>query len=322
MQARETLAHADGTASGDIRVTPLSPALAAEIEAGDLREISDRQFSAIRQAWLRHHVVRFRGQSFANADIVAFGRRFGDFQPNKHETIPVARRATDGPDPGIVMAAPDPAYPQVSFVSNLVENNKALGMLGDGELVWHTDQSSFEITPSATILHAVEAPSGQGLTEFLNVQLACETLPAALRKRIEGLQLKHDDTYDSGGFRRPGYQPVTDVRVSPGAVHPLVCTHPETGREVLFLGRRPNAYLVGLPVEESEALLDALWAHAVQERFIWRQDWRPGDVLVWDNRSVLHHRKPFDPQARRMMRRVCIKGSRPAYVPGSAATVP
>jgi taurine dioxygenase len=305
-----------------ITVTPLSPVLAADVEAGDLRAITDAQFSEIRRAWLRHHVLRFRGQSFTNADIVAFGRRFGDFQPHKIETIPVARRVAEGEDPGIEMAAPDPAYPQVSVVSNLVEKNKALGMLGDGELVWHSDQSSFEVTPSATILYAVEAPSGQGLTEFLNVQAAYDALPDSLRRRIEGLRLKHDDTYDSGGFRRPGYKPVDDVRVSPGAVHPLVCTHPETGRNVLFLGRRPNAYLVGLTLEQSEALLDELWAHAVQERFIWRQDWKPGDVVVWDNRSVLHHRKAFDPKARRLMRRVCIKGSTPAYVSSGATPAP
>ena len=90
------------------------------------------------------------------------------------------------------------------------------------------------------------------------------------------------------------------------------------GKNALYLGRRPNAYIMGLSVEESEALLDQLWAHAVQEQFIWRQDWLPGDVLVWDNRSVLHHRKPFDPTARRMMRRVVIKGSKPEFISATA----
>jgi taurine dioxygenase len=307
-----------GAAYRTIKVTPLSPALAADIEAGDLRAISDEQFSEIKRAWLAHHVVRLRGQCFTNADLVAFGRRFGEFQRNNPGTLAFAHAAPDGKQAQEKAPFPDPEHPQVSYVSNLKTNDGALGILGDGEVVWHTDQSSFDITPSATILYAVEAPAGQGHTEFLNIELAYETLPAALRQRAEGLQLKHDDTYDSGGNRRAGYAPVTDVRSAPGAVHPLVCTHPETGRNALYLGRRPNAYLIGLSVEDSEALLDDLWAHAVQEAFIWRQEWRAGDVLVWDNRSVLHHRKPFDPQARRMMRRVVIKGSKPEFVPARA----
>ena len=278
-----------------ITVTALSPALGADVDAGDLRHIDDIQFKEIRRAWLAHHVIRVRNQQFQNADMVAFGSRFGAFQPN------------------LVQAGRDPAYPQVSFISNLVANNQALGMLGDGELVWHTDQSSFEITPSATILYAVEAPRGQGYTEFLNMQLAFETLSPALRLRAESLQLKHDDTYDSAGQRRPGYANVDDVRTSPGAVHPFVITHPETGRKALFLGRRPNAYVVGLSVDASEALLDEVWAHAMQPQFTWRQEWLPGDMLVWDNRSVMHRRTPFDSHARRMLRRVVIQGSRPRF---------
>ena len=278
-----------------ISVLPLCPAVGVQIEAGDLRHADDVQFAEIKRAWLSHHVVRFRNQTFDNADMVAFGRRFGDFQPN------------------LVNSGRDPAYPQVSFVSNIVENNRELGMLGDGELVWHTDQSSFEITPSATILYGVEVPAGQGFTEFLNAELAFEALPQTLRERVEKLSLKHDDTYDSAGRRRPGYEPVVDVRRSPGAIHPLVVTHPETHRNALYLGRRPNAYILGLTIEESDALLDQLWTHAVQPQFIWRQEWLSGDLLIWDNRSVMHRRTPFDPSARRMLRRVVIQGSKPRF---------
>ena len=278
-----------------IRVKALSPALGADIDAGDLRDLDDSRFAEIKRAWLAHHVIRFRKQCFDNAAIVAFGGRFGSFQPN------------------LVEAGRNAAYPQVSTISNIVENDRPVGMLGDGELVWHTDQSSFEVTPSATILYAVEVPAGQGFTEFLNAQLAYETLPADLRGYAETLRLKHDDTYDSAGTRRPGYAPVTDVRLSPGAIHPLVVTHPETGRNALYLGRRPNAYVVGLGVDESEALLDRLWAHAMQSRFVWRQEWSPGDLLVWDNRSLMHRRTAFDPQARRVLKRVVIEGSRPCF---------
>lgn len=301
-----------------VKVTPLSSALGADVDTGDLRAISDEDFRQIKSAWLEHHVIRMRGQTFSNTDLVAFGNRFGDFQPNNPVSIPDPRLHASRANAPTLKIARDPDAPQVSFISNLLENNKALGMLGDGELVWHTDQSSFEITPSATILYAVEAPAGQGLTEFLNMVQAYESLPDALRRRVEGLSLKHDDTYDSAGFLRPGYAPVTDVRTSPGAVHPLVYTHPESGKNALFLGRRPHAYIVGLDVGESEALLDQLWAHAIQDRFVWRQDWHPGDVVVWDNRSVMHHRKAFDPTVRRLMRRVVIKGSKPVFVPNEA----
>lgn len=301
--------------SRTIEVTPLQP-FGAGIDAGDLRSLTDERFLEIKRAWLEHHVVRFRGQTFTNADLVAFGGRFGEFQPNNPGTtgftIPGGTAAKPQP------RYPDPAFPQVSYVSNLKEGDRPIGILGDGEVVWHSDQSSFAIPPSATILFAVETPLGDGQTEFLNVERVYESLPEALARRVEALQLKHDDTYDSGGNRRAGYEAVTDVRTSPGAVHPLVTTHPETGRNALFLGRRPNAYIVGLSIEESESLLDELWRHAVQERFIWRQEWKPGDVVVWDNRSVLHHRKPYDANARRMLRRVCIKGSKPQFARGIA----
>lgn len=279
-----------------ISVTPLSAALAADVDAGDLCQASDAQFSEIRRAWLAHHVLRFRNQSFGNAEIASFGARFGDFQPN------------------LIKAGQDPAYPQVSFISNLVEDDRPLGMLGDGELVWHTDQSSFKLTPSATILYAVEVPPGQGFTEFLNTELAYDALAPELRRRIERLQIKHDDSYDSAGTLRPGCAPVTDVRTSPGAVHPFVVTHPDTGRNSIYLGRRPYAYVMGLRVDESEALLDEVWAHTAQPRFVWRQDWLPGDLLIWDNRCLMHRRTPFDPRARRMLRRVVIQGSRPRFV--------
>ena len=133
--------------------------------------------------------MRFRGQRFANADLVAFGRRFGDFQPNNPGTDGLVRAAGET-EKARSRAFPDPDHPEVSYVSNLKRNDAPVGILGDGEVVWHTDQSSFEITPSATILYAVEAPAGQGRTEFLNIELAYETLPEPLRRRAEGLQLK------------------------------------------------------------------------------------------------------------------------------------
>ena len=109
----------------------------------------------------------------------------------------------------------------------------------------------------------------------------------------------HDATYNSAGQKRKGS--------APGARHPLVSTHPETGRQCLFLGRRRNSSIEGLELAESDQLLDALWAHATQPRFTFRQEWRVGDVVIWDNRCTLHRRDAFDPAARRLLHRTQIK---------------
>jgi len=290
----------------------MSAALGAEVRCGDLRTADDGQVAEIREAWLTHLVVLFRGQHFTDADLVAFGRRFGAFQYSNPLPSPLANEGK------VRQGVGDERYPEVTVVSNVVENGVALGGLGDGELVWHTDMSSYEAPPEQTILHAVEVPAAGGRTGFNNMYLACDTLPADLRERVDGLTLKHDATIDAAGYVRKRFADAPgDIRVSPGAVHPLVRTHPETSRNCLFLGRHSKAYIVGLPVEESEALLDRLWAHATQPQFAWHHDWLPGDVLMWDNRCVMHRRDPFDPRARRVLHRVVIKGSRPFRTPGA-----
>jgi taurine dioxygenase len=136
-----------------------------------------------------------------------------------------------------------------------------------------------------------------------------EALPTALRRRVEHLRIKHDGTYNSGGYLRQGVTATDDPRTSPGAVHPLVCTHPDTGRRMLYLGRRRNAYLMGLELAESEALLDELWNFVARPEFAWEHTWRVGDLVMWDNRCTMHRRDPFDASARRIMHRTQIKGN-------------
>ena len=121
----------------------------------------------------------------------------------------------------------------------------------------------------------------------------------------------HAATHSSGGKAHKGFETVERRLEVPGARQPMVRTHPETGRKALFLGRRINAYVIGLPVAESEALLDELWAHTTQERFTWRQDWQVGDLVWWDNRCAMHRRDAFDPATRRLMHRTQLKGTRP-----------
>jgi taurine dioxygenase len=158
------------------------------------------------------------------------------------------------------------------------------------------------------MLYAIEIPPLGGNTGFCNMYAAYEAMPAELRRRVEGLTLKHDGTYNSGGYVRAGVTPTDDPRRSPGTSHPIVCTHPETHRRVLYLGRRRNAYIDGLPLAESEALLDELWSHATRPELAWYNEWRVGDVVLWDNRCTMHRRDPFDPEARRILHRTQIKG--------------
>ena len=295
-----------------VEVIPTHAALGAEVRCGDVRTLDHAAIAAIRQAWLDHLVIVIRGQKLTDADLIAFGRRFGEFQYSNPLPSPLANegKARQG--------GRDEGHPEITVVSNVVENGVAQGGLGDGELVWHSDMSSFEAPPNQTILYSIEVPSGIGRTGFNNMYLALDKLPAALRARVDGLQLKHDATIDAAGYLRERFRGTPeDVRASPGAVHPLVRTHPETGRNCLFLGRRSKAWIVGLEVAESEALLDELWRHATRRELEWHHDWKNGDVLMWDNRCVMHRRDPFDPTVRRTLHRVVVKGTRPFRTPGA-----
>jgi taurine dioxygenase len=188
-----------------------------------------------------------------------------------------------------------------------VENGRAIGSLGSGEAVWHTDMSYQSDPPKASVLYALEVPPSGGDTGFVNMYLAYEALSDALKTRLAGLRIKHDGTYNSGGYVRQGVTATDDPIAAPGALHPLVCTHPESGRRVLYLGRRRNAYVDGLPLAESEALLDEIWSYATRDEFTWYNRWKAGDLVMWDNRCVMHRRDPFDDKDRRIMHRTQIK---------------
>jgi taurine dioxygenase len=278
-----------------LKVKKLGDALGAEIAGVDLSQpIAPQDFVRIRAAWLEHLVIRFRGQQLSDPQLLAFSAHFGELDP-------------PGPNPLGRPFLPD--HPQMNVISNVKVGGVPIGGLGDGEAIWHADMTYIENPPMAAILHALELPPSGGDTYWANMYLAYETLPAELRRRVEGRSAVHDATYNSAGIRRKGYEDVADPRAAPGARHELVRTHPETGRKCLFLGRRRNSYVLGMELEESEALLDALWAHATQPQFTFRQQWRVGDVLVWDNRCTLHRRDAFDPAARRVMHRTQIKAA-------------
>ena len=201
----------------------------------------------------------------------------------------------DPPGPNPYGEAFLPDYPDINVISNVVENGRHIGNLGDGEAVWHADMTYIDVPPKAAILHSLEVPEAQGDTYFADMFAAYEALPDDLKQAVEGKIAIHDSAHNSAGMLRKGYEELTDVTQTPGARHPLVRTEPGTGRKALFLGRRPHAYILGMEVAESDALLDRLWAHIEDPKFAMRHRWQVGDVLMWRNLAVLHRRDAFDP---------------------------
>jgi len=283
----------------DVRCEPIDvisagAALGAEVRGVDLRDLDVLQFAAFRRAWHDHQVILVRGQTLSDRDLIAFSRRFGDL-----DWAPVqetGRRFVEG-------------LPEIYIVSNVTVNGQPIGSLGAGEAVWHTDMSYLDVPPMASMLYALEVPPTGGNTSFCSMYAVYQALPDKLKRRIANLKIKHDGTYNSGGYLRQGVTATDDPRTSPGAIHPLVCTHPDTGRRMLYLGRRRNAYLMGLELADSEALLDELWDFVARPEFAWEHVWRVGDLVLWDNRCTMHRRDPFDASARRIMHRTQIKGS-------------
>jgi alpha-ketoglutarate-dependent taurine dioxygenase len=270
-------------------VRPLSPALGAEIVGVDLaQEIDDRTFAQIRDAWHEHLVILLRDQELSEDDQVRFAEKFGP--PAVIHTKQFVRN-----------------HPAVMLISNIREDGKPIGALPDGEMHFHTDQCHQERPAMASMLYAIEVPRAGGNTLFANGYNAYETLPDALKLRIAGRKALNAYDYDTAAMKRG-----TDLADGvPSCVHPVVRTHPATGRKALYVNRLMTVRIEGLPADESDALLDTLFAHQERRDFVYEHVWRPGDLLMWDNRCTLHARTDFSPDERRLMRRVTILGEKP-----------
>lgn len=288
---------APSDAARPFTVVPTGRAVGAEVRELDLsRPLAADVVAALHRAWADHGVLLFRGQHLSEDAHIAFSRQLGPLEPpNRTSQAHFSGR-----------------YPEILVVSNLdADGNPKDYGLGNAEAMWHTDMSYKPEPPAGSALYAREVPPAGGDTCFCSMLAAYETLPDDLRARVEGLTCVHDASRNSAGRLRPGYTAEEDPRRTPGPAHPIVRTHPVTGRKALFLGRRPYAYIPALSLEESEALLDRLWAHATQEAFAWCHRWRVGDLVLWDNRCVMHRRDPFDMSHRRVLHRTQIAGDRP-----------
>jgi taurine dioxygenase len=268
---------------------PLSAALGAEIIGVDLsEEIDDHTFAQIRDAWHRNLVILLRGQELSEEDQVRFAEKFGP--PAVIHTKQFVRN-----------------HPAVMLISNIREDGKPIGALPDGEMHFHTDQCHQERPAMASMLYALEVPSTGGNTLFANGYAAYATLPDGMKRRIEGRKALNAYDYDSAAMKR-GTRLAEGV---PSYMHPVVRTHPATGRKALYVSRLMTVRIEGLPEPESNELLVTLFDHQERREFVYEHVWRPGDLLMWDNRCTLHARTDFSPNERRLMRRVTILGEKP-----------
>lgn len=297
-------------------ILPTNAALGAEVRGLDLKALTVPVFAALHKAWLQHILLVFRGQSLGAEDLVRLVKFFGTpvtssnlHQRNLEERI--ANRLFNLP-------------PEVTVVSNVKDDGKPVGILGDGEIVWHCDFSFKERPTAARMLVAMEVPPREqgGNTFFLNCYAAYDALPEVMKKRISGKTIKQANIVDTALKLRPGASLDEDIRTTPGPSHPIISTHPETSCNMLFLGRRHGAYVNGCSLEESEALLNELWAHCTQPRFCYAHRWSAGDVVVWDNRATLHRREAFDSASRRLLYAAQVEGHRPYEAPDARARPP
>ncbi len=279
-----------------MRTSPLTPAFGIEVHDITLAALSEREFRELHGRWRANGVMLVRGQeSMTDAQFEAFSARFGELDPPPNQGV--GRKSV-------------PGFPKLYVVSNDVDaTGEPLGALGDGEAVWHTDMSYLPVPPIASMLLARKLPDWGGNTCAAGMCAAYENLPAPLRERAKKLSIKHDGTRDSGGNLRKGVEDDDNPRTSRGHPHPAVIRDPGTGKPALFLGRRPRAYVMGLPLAESEALLDELWHWAIKPANVYEHRWRVGDVLIWSNYSTMHRRDEFDKTSIRRMHRSQIKGT-------------
>jgi taurine dioxygenase len=273
----------------NITVTPLSPAIGAEIGGLDLgAPLPPAAVAAIKDAFHAHLLLLFRDQKLSEEDQTRFCLNFGEI-----EVVKASRSQRV-------------EQPHILFISN-VRDAGLRAALEDGEMWFHSDQCYYETPTMASTLYAIEVPRVGGNTLFANGYLAYETLPADLKAQLDGRKALNIYDYQ--------YNPVVKARVNraeaPRFAHPAVRTHPVTRRKALYVNRLMTDHLEGLGGERSAEVLARVFDHAERREFVYEHVWRAGDFLMWDNRCSTHARTHFEPSERRMLRRIAIRGDRP-----------
>jgi taurine dioxygenase len=274
-------------------ITPLTAHTGAEVRGLDLTQPVDAETrAALNRAFVAHHVLVLRDQRFEPPQFKAAAQVFGELQPHDKKDIFV------------------PGHPDVYYVSNdqIVDGKRLIP-----GATFHTDHSNHPVPPKATTLYAVSLPSRGGDTQYVNMHLAYDELPEATKARLAGLKAVH--VYLSKYSPRALAPLNEESRESlpPPGIHPLVRTHPENGRKALYLNPVRMESIAGMADEAALALVAELMAHATQEKYEYRHRWRPGDMVIWDNRSVMHKANTdYDMGERRYLYRLMLKGEVPA----------
>jgi taurine dioxygenase len=280
----------NAVAAAGMEVKAVSAAIGSEVSGVDLSQpLGDAAFKRIEQAWHDGLILLFRGQQLDEAQQVAFCQRFGTLAGvlNKH-----TGRGH---------------HPSVMYISNIRENGQLIGALPDGEMYFHSDQCYVEQPAMATMLYAMEIPSKGGDTLFANMYKAYDTLPGDLKKKLDGLKAENVYDYEASGTTRGS-------KIQEGSkhfAHPVFRTHPVTGRKALYVNRLMTDHIVGLPLAESNDILNFLFDHAEKPEFVYTHRWTVGDLILWDNRCSLHARSDFDASERRKLRRITVLGEKP-----------
>lgn len=278
--------------SQNVSIRPLSSSIGVEIEGVDLaRPLSESEFARIRSGWEESCIALFRGQTLEELDQVAFAARFGTLGKNVNENDPMKLGG----------------HPAVLYVSNIRIDGKLTGILPDGEMFFHSDTCYLEKPAMASMLYAMEIPSRGGNTLYANGFRAYEALPEEMKKRLAGKRALNVYDYEGNPTQRAKTLP-------PGVkqyAHPVFRTHAPTGRKSLYVNRLMTWSILDMPESESRDILAFLFDHQEKPEFVYEHAWRPGDVILWDNRSCLHARTDFDPGERRRLRRVTVIGEKP-----------
>jgi len=279
----------------DLTVTPLSPACGAEISGVDLtRPLSLSTVAAIKDAWGRHLVLVFRGQTLTEEQQLRFASYFGDLGIRKKAPEPLRSRAE-----GIYQT-----NEKVLLVTNIKVDGQPIGAFGEGEFWFHIDSGYTARPYRYTFLYALELPSRGGNTMFSNMYKAYDAVPAALKAKLRGRKALHIHEY-----KRSEKADISgDISGIPHCYHPVFITHPDTGRKSLFVDRLMTARIEGLDQAESNVVLQQLYEIGERREFIYEHVWRPGDFLMWDNRCTIHARTDFPKEERRLLRRCTVEG--------------
>lgn len=280
-----------------VTVTPLSPALGADIGGANIAAgIGDDDFAVIRDAWAQYSVICLPGQDVTEEQQVAFGARFGPLAPWSR----FAEKVGTG----------DGRNPYLMLITNIRENGEFIGSLAEGDIEFHSDGIYIEKPLAATMLYCLVPTAHGGETAFVNMYAAYESLPADIKARIDGAKALHAFTYDSkrrdeNAARKTNWDDVAHY------VHPVVRTHPVTGRKALYVNRLMTQEIVGMEPDESRETLEILYTHMENPALMYEHKWKKGDILLWDNRCLAHARRDFPADETRLMKRLTISGERP-----------